>query len=247
MKPAVAALLLQVAAFPLTLAMTWLLATAGIPMSYLSVALIQGLVAAGLSWWRGLASWWRAIQLLFPVALFGAFQLAIPPLAFLAVFLFLLLLYWSTYRTQVPYYPSNRRVWKAVAGLLPDKQAVRVIDIGSGLGGLVLDLARRSPAIEATGIELAPLPWLASRLRARLARSRARFIRGDYNGLNFGEFDLVFAYLSPAALDALWRKAAREMRPGSLLLSYEFNIDDRSPDRIVYPTEGGPALHIWHF
>jgi len=246
-KPAVAALLLQVAAFPLTLAMTWLLATAGIPMSYLSVALIQGLVAAGLSWWRGLASWWRAIQLLFPVALFGAFQLAIPPLAFLAVFLFLLLLYWSTYRTQVPYYPSNRRVWKAVAGLLPDKQAVRVIDIGSGLGGLVLDLARRSPAIEATGIELAPLPWLASRLRARLARSRARFIRGDYNGLNFGEFDLVFAYLSPAAMDALWRKAAREMRPGSLLLSYEFNIDDRSPDRLVYPTEGGPALHIWHF
>jgi SAM-dependent methyltransferase len=246
-KPAVAALLLQVAAFPLTLAMTWLLATAGIPMSYLSVAAIQGLVAAGLSWWRGLASWWRAIQLLFPAALFGAFQLAIPPLAFLAVFLFLLLLYWSTYRTQVPYYPSNRRVWEAVAGLLPDKQAVRVIDIGSGLGGLVLDLARRSPAIEATGIELAPLPWLASRLRARLARSRARFIRGDYNALNFGEFDLVFAYLSPAAMDALWRKAAREMRPGSLLLSYEFNIDDRSPDRIVYPTEGGPALHIWHF
>ena len=115
------------------------------------------------------------------------------------------------------------------------------------VGGLVLDLARRSPAIEATGIELAPLPWLASRLRARLARSRARFIRGDYNGLNFGEFDLVFAYLSPAAMDALWRKAAREMRPGSRLLSYEFNIDDRSPDRIVYPTEGGPALHIWHF
>ena len=141
----------------------------------------------------------------------------------------------------------NRRVWEAVAGLLPDRQPVRVIDIGSGLGGLVLDLARRSPAIEATGIELAPLPWLASRLRARLARSRARFIRGDYNTLNFGEFDLVFAYLSPAAMDALWRKAEREMRPGSLLLSYEFVIGDPCPNRTVYPTEGGPGLHIWHF
>ena len=89
MKPAVAALLLQIAAFPLTLAVTWLLARAGIPMSYLSVALIQGLAAAGLTWWRSLASWWRAIQLLFPVALFGAVQLAIPPPVFLAVFLFL--------------------------------------------------------------------------------------------------------------------------------------------------------------
>lgn len=247
MKPAIAALLLQVAAFPLTLALTWLLATAGIPMSYLSVAVIQGLFAAGLTWWRGLASWWCAIGLLFPLALFGALQLAIPPLAFLAVFLFLLLLYWSTYRTQVPYYPSSRRVREAVAGLLPDRNPVRVIDIGSGLGGLVLDLARRSPAVEATGIELAPLPWLVSRVRAHLSGSRARFIRGDYNSLDFGEFDLVFAYLSPAAMDALWRKAAHDMRPGSLLLSYEFIIADRSPDRTVYPTEGGPALHIWHF
>jgi SAM-dependent methyltransferase len=245
-KPAVAALLLQAAAFPLALAGVYLLATAGIPMSYLAVALVQGLVAAGLTWWRGLAGWWRAIQLLFPLALFGASQLAIPPLAYVAVFLFLLLLYWSTYRTQVPYYPSNRRVWEAVAQCLPPKEEARVIDIGSGLGGLVLELARR-PGVEALGIELAPLPWLVSRLRARLMDSRARFLRGDYNALNFGDFDLVFAYLSPAAMGALWRKAAREMRPGSLLLSYEFVIDDRLPNRTVYPTEGGPALHIWHF
>lgn len=245
MKPAIAALLLQVAAFPLALAATWLLASGGVPMSYLSVALIQGAFASGLSWWRGLASWWRVIQFLFPLALFGALQLAIPPLVFLAVFLFLLLLYWSTYRTQVPYYPSTRRVWEAVEGLLPTPRA-RVIDIGSGLGGLVLHLARR-PAVEALGIELAPLPWLLSSLRARLAGSRARFMRGDYHRLDFADYDLVFAYLSPAAMDALWRKAACEMRPGSLLVSYEFGIDDRLPNRTVYPTEGGPALHIWHF
>jgi SAM-dependent methyltransferase len=245
--PAIAALLLQVAAFPLTLATTWLLATAGIPMSYLSVSIIQGAIAASLTWWRGLASWWRIIQLVFPLALLGAAQLAIPPLAFLDVFLFFLLLYWSTYRTQVPYYPSNRPVWDAVARLLPPEGRVRVIDIGSGLGGLVLDLARRRPGIEALGIELAPLPWLVSRLRARLGGSRARFIRGDYETLDFGQFDAVFAYLSPAAMGALWRKAAREMRPGSILLSYEFVIDDRLPNRTVYPTEGGPALHIWHF
>lgn len=247
MKPAVAALLLQLAAFPLTLALTWLLARSGLPMSYLVVALIQGAVAAGFTWWRGLAVWWRFIQLLFPLALAGTARLDIPPAVFLAVFLFLLLLYWSTYRTQVPYYPSTRRVWDAVASLLPAKEQLRVIDIGSGLGGLVLDLAGRRPGIEATGIELAPLPWLASRLRAQLAGSPARFIRGDYERLDFAQYDVVFAYLSPAAMEALWRKAAREMRPGSLLLSYEFVIADRVPNRTVYPTEGGSALYIWHF
>ncbi|UVW27492.1 class I SAM-dependent methyltransferase [Massilia sp. H6] len=247
MKPAVAALLLQLAAFPLTLASVYLLASAGLPMSYLVVAIVQGAIAAGLTWWRALASWWRAIQLLFPLALLGTAQLAIPPAVFLAIFLFLLLLYWSTYRTQVPYYPSSRRVWDAVAGLLPPSGPVRVIDIGSGLGGLVLDLQARRPGVEASGIELAPLPWFISRMRALAAGSRARFMRGDYERLDFSRFDVIFAYLSPAAMPALWRKAARELRPGAILLSYEFGIDDRVPNRTVYPTEGGPALHIWHF
>ena len=245
--PAVQALLIQVAAFPLTLAAIYLLARTGIGLTYLHAALVQGLFAAGLTWWRGLASWWRAIQFGFPLALFGAGLLAIPPAVFLAVFLFLLLLYWSTYRTQVPYYPSGRRVWDAVAGALPQGRALRVIDIGSGLGGLVLDLQRRRPESRIEGIELAPLPWLASALRAKLARSRASFLRGDYDSLDFGAYDAVFAYLSPAAMPALWDKAAREMRPGSVLFSYEFVIAARPPSRIVTPYREGPKLYQWDF
>ena len=41
---------------------------------------------------------------------------------------------------------------------------------------------------------------VASRLRAGFAQSRARFLRGDYNDLDFGRYVLVFAYRSPAAM-----------------------------------------------
>lgn len=249
--PAIRALLLQILAFPLMLATVWLLARAGMPQSLFGVALVQGAWAALLSWRAGLASWWRAIQFLFPPALLlarqGADALALPPAAFLAVFLFLLLLYWSTFRTQVPYYPSGRRVWETVAAQLPAGRTLRIVDIGSGLGGLVLDLARRRPACDVSGIELAPLPWLASSLRARLAGSGARFLRGDYEKLNFGNFDVVFAYLSPAAMDALWRKAAAEMRPGSVLISYEFSIAGREPDQRLVTGDSRKILYIWHF
>lgn len=249
--PAIRALLLQILAFPLMLATVWLLARAGMPQSLFGVALVQGSWAALLSWRAGLASWWRAIQFLFPPALLlarqGADALALPPAAFLAVFLFLLLLYWSTFRTQVPYYPSGRRVWETVAAQLPAGRPLRIVDIGSGLGGLVLDLARRRPECDVSGIELAPLPWLASSLRARLAGSKARFLRGDYENLNFGNFDVVFAYLSPAAMDALWRKAAAEMRPGSVLISYEFSIDGREPEQRLVTGDSKKILYIWHF
>jgi SAM-dependent methyltransferase len=211
------------------------------------VALIQGAWACLLTRWRRLAAWWLAIQLLFPIALYVSLSLTVPPLWFLAAFLFLLVLYWSTFRTQVPYYPSGKRVWDEVAKLLPQDRPASAIDIGSGLGGLVLELARRRPDSRFTGIELAPLPWAVSRVRAMLSGSQSRFLLGDYEKLNFADYDLVFAYLSPAAMSALWRKAAREMRPGSALLSYEFLITEKHPDLIVSPKGTGPSLFVWHF
>ena len=216
-------------------------------VTYMSVAAVQGLVAAAITWKLGLAAWWRAIQLLFPPALLAALALHLPPVLFLVLFLLLLGLYWSTFRTQVPYYPSSRAVWEAVRQLLPAGRPVRVVDIGSGLGGFVLYLARLRPDAEVVGIELAPLPWLASWLRGKLGGSQGRFLRGDYEALDFGHFDLVFAYLSPAAMSALWRKAAAEMRAGSALVSYEFAIELRAPDRTIHATEGGPPLYIWYF
>lgn len=245
--PALQALLIQAGAFAPTLAVVWLLARAGVPVSYLGAALVHGLLAAGLTWWRGLAPWWCAIQFAFPLALYGALTLALPPLLFLAAFVFLLTLYWSTFRTQVPYYPSGKRAWDEVAALLPKGRAVSMIDIGSGLGGLVLDMARRRPESRFTGIELAPLPWLASRIRAAAAGSSANFLRGDYEQLDFGEYDLVFAYLSPAAMSALWRKASAEMRPGSFLVSYEFLITEKAPDLTITPIGRGPNVFVWHF
>ncbi len=244
--PAVQALLLQCGAFLPTLLVVFLLARSGAPLSFADAALIQGLLACLLTRLRKLAPWWLGIQLVFPLALMHASRVAIPSWVFLLAFLFLLALYWSTFRTQVPYYPSGKRVWHEVARLLPAGRPLLAIDIGSGLGGLVLELARQRPESHFVGIELAPLPWLLSRLRA-LAAANVRFVRGDYERLDLGDYDCVFAYLSPAAMSALWRKASAEMQPGSMLLSYEFLITEKKPDLTILPPGRGPALYVWHF
>jgi SAM-dependent methyltransferase len=243
----VQALLIQCAAFPLLCLVALVLSGMHVQLSPVALALTQGALALGLSFLRRLAPWWLAIQLLFPLALVAGVGLQLPPSLFLAAFLLLLFVYWSTFRTQVPYFPSGQRAWDVVAGLLPQDRPAYMIDIGSGLGGLVLDLARRRPDSTFAGIELAPLPWLVSMLRARFAGGNARFVRGDYEELDFADYDVVFAYLSPAAMEALWRKASAEMRPGALLLSYEFTIAAKAPDLTILPTGPGPLLYGWHF
>jgi predicted O-methyltransferase YrrM len=82
-------------------------------------------------------------------------------------------------------------------------------------------------------------------LRSRIRQSNAHFIRGDYDRLDFASYDVVFAYLSPAAMPALWQKANVEMRKGSLLLSYEFDIPGVEPHFARAPVHGGPLLYGW--
>ncbi|MGZ3182243.1 MAG: SAM-dependent methyltransferase [Telluria sp.] len=245
--PAIRAALIQAVSFPVMLALVFALARAGFAPGYPTAALVQGLLAAGLSSRVRLARWWIPIQFAFPVLLLFAQSAQVSPYLYLGCFAFMLVLYWSTFRTQVPYYPSGRRVWEAVEQLLPAGQPLAVIDIGSGLGGMALHLARTRPACAVTGIELAPLPWLVSRFRAIYASGHVKFVRGDYHRLDFSRYDLVFAYLSPAAMPALWAKASAEMRPGSMLVSYEFDIPSQNATVSIVPTPGRPQLYVWHF
>lgn len=245
--PAFQALLGQAISFVIVLVVAFALssvADAGMPVAI--AALLQGLFAALAARRMDMDAWWIPIQLLFPVSLVALLAVSLPSWIYLAAFTVMLCLYWSTFRTRVPYYPSSPSVREAVLAQLPADRALSVIDIGSGFGGLALHVAHRRPDCAVSGIELAPLPWLCSSLRASLRGSAARFIRGDYMRLDFGSYDVVFAYLSPAAMPSLWGKAHAEMRDGALLLSNEFAVPGVEPDLVLHPAEGGPALYGWH-
>jgi SAM-dependent methyltransferase len=210
------------------------------------LALSQGAIAAGLSHlWRQPA-WWPPLHFGFLPTILLARQASVPAWAYLAAFLLLVLFYWSTFRTRVPLYLSDRKAWQALTPLLPETQAFRFIDLGSGLGDVLFYLAPRFPQGRFYGTEIAPAPWLISRLRARFKHSRVSFMRRDYTILNLADFDVVFAFLSPAAMPALWRQAQAQMHSGSLFISLSFAVDTRQPDHVVTLAEGARhTLYAW--
>ena len=218
---------------------------ADIHFSTFSLVLIQALIATGFCIFVGMASWWRWIHFFFPLALCGMSLWQVPNEVYLVGFLVSLSLYWTTFRSQVPFYPSRPSVWRNVAELIPQDKPIRMIDIGSGLGDLSMHIAKTRPESQIEGIEIAPLPWLISKLRACLARSKAQFTLGDYHALDFAQYDVVFAYLSPAAMPALWQKAQQEMRAGSLLMSYEFEIMGVTPNFYVQGINQAPNIYVW--
>lgn len=209
------------------------------------LVLMQASSAAGLCMLIGLAVWWRWIHFCFPLVMLLMSMWQLPNEIYLIGFVVTLSVFWTTFRSQVPFFPSRPVVWKKVAELISQQQQTRVVEIGSGLGDLSMYIAKNRKNSQVEGVEIAPLPWLVSTLRSWVTRSSARFKLGDYRELDFAQYDLVFAYLSPAAMSDLWKKAQQEMRAGSLLVSYEFEIPGVPPSFSITNGDKTPTIFVW--
>jgi hypothetical protein len=244
---ALRAALAQVGAALATLAVAYIATIVAHPIPAAALLAVHGILATLIAWRIGLPWWWLPIQLLFAPAIVAALFLSIAPEWFLGAFGVLTLVYWSTYRTRVPLYLSGQPVWRALEALLPAHAGAKVMDLGSGLGGPLSYLAHGRADAVFGGIEAAPLPFALSWLRA-LGRDNLNFHFGSFWQRKLDDCDLVFAYLSPAAMPRLWDKVRKEMRPGSVFVSVEFEVPGVPPHEII--STGGSArerLYLWRF
>lgn len=204
---------------------------AGRPLLLFLNAVFEGGVAAYLSFRWGMRPWWIPIQFLFFPLLLVLLSLQIAPSFFLGLFLLMVSVYWSVFRSQVPLYLSSNQAWQAVAGILPKHAGVRMIDLGSGIGGMLKFLSGACENVELVGIEAAPLPFFLGWLRTTGNRCRMRF--GSLWDVDLAGFDVAYAYLSPVPMSRLWEKVKEEMHPGSLFISNTFAVPDVMPAATV--------------
>jgi SAM-dependent methyltransferase len=202
------------------------------PLQPLALAALQGAMAALGARLLRADPWWIPLHLLFAPAIVVAMHGGLPAWTYLAGFIALLAVFWTTFRSQVPLFLSNRSTLAVLAAWLPRTRPLSILDVGSGLGGLVLGLARRRTDCRVSGIELAPLPAAIARLAARRTPN-ASLRRGDLWQEPLAAYDVVYAFLSPVPMPALWRKASAEMRAGSWLVSNSFAVPDVEPTSVL--------------
>lgn len=206
----------------------------GIPITLeaLPLAAFQGLLASFLALLWKSDRWWPPIHLVFTPSIVLAAQLRLPPSLYALGFLVLLGLYWTSFRTRVPLFLSNIATVHRLAAHLHESSNTSVLDIGSGTGTFVVRLATLRPDWRIHGVELAPIPFLISRYRVRQL-ANASIARQDFWQISLNGYEVVYAFLSPAPMLALWDKAKHEMAPGSLLVSNSFPIPGIAAENVI--------------
>jgi predicted O-methyltransferase YrrM len=56
---------------------------------------------------------------------------------------------------------------------------------------------------------------------------------GNFWDEDLSRYDMVYCFLSPEPMPALYRKACAEMRPGSLIISNSFDVPGVPADEIL--------------
>ena len=139
---------------------------------------------------------------------------------------------------DAPFVPSGNRAIKNIFDAVGIRPGEVFCDLGSGDGRVVREAARRGA--RAVGIErsIALVFWsrwvawfdaLRERSRGQHAGSKAIFIRGNYFKKDLSDADTVFCYLLPEAMEKLKEKFARELKPGTRVVSRAFKLHDWTP------------------
>ena len=245
--PALLALVAQLLALLLVALTVWGCARLGAwRPTLMQAAVAQGLLAAGLGQWLGLRRWWLPVNLLFLPALLAMQTRQWPGWWFLLAFVLLLLVNWNSFRERVPLYLSGARTRQLLSQRLAELPRDFVfVDLGCGLAGTLVQLARDYPAARLVGVETAPLVFALAWLRCLPYRN----CRVHYRSLwreDLSAYDAVYCFLSPAPMTELWAKARREMRPGSLLISNSFEVPGVAPQEVVELSDWrGSRLLLW--
>ncbi len=241
LPPVLRALLAQALAFLVLVAVARL----GLRFPSWVWVLMQAVLAVFLSRWLDLNPRWILMQAALPFLVRALWGAPIPAWVYLVLFLGLALVFGGGLLSRVPLYHASHDAWGKLEGLLPGPSGLHFVDLGCGFGGPVAHLARARPDGIFVGVEASPFTWLVAWLRC-LLRPNAHIRLGSLWRTDLAEFDVVYAFLSPVPMPALWAKVRREMKPGSRFISHSFEVPGETPHRVI-PVKGRDGARLLVF
>ncbi len=147
---------------------------------------------------------------------------------------------------QVPYVPTKKQVVQKMLKVAGLKNNAVVYDLGCGDGRLLFE-AEKIKKIQAKGYELAPIPYLLAQIKKRLSHSKITIALSNFFSANLKDANIIFCYLGPETMSALYKKIKKECKKGTKIISNTFSIKGVKPSKVWArnPKEKLPNIYLY--
>jgi len=163
-------------------------------------------------------------------------------LLFIIVLLFFLLsMFWPPDSPWAPWWRTNKKTARAMCRLAKISEKDIVFDLGCG-DGMALNIAVKEFGANGVGIEIDPLRYLFSKVRFKIngLSKKVKIIKKNFHNVNISQASVIFVYLVPKALRRLKPKFLKELKRGTLLVSFRYKANlplifyDKTNDIYLY-------------
>lgn len=138
-----------------------------------------------------------------------------------------------------PFVATPVETVKLLIDILADSKDKKIVDLGSGDGRIVVELARKGFVVD--GFETDEK--LVARSRERIAdlhiEQYAHIYPTDYWNNSLHKYSVVYIYGIPAIMGKLEEKLGEELQPGSIVISNVYRFPNWKPKKTI------GTLHIY--
>ena len=147
-------------------------------------------------------------------------------------------------KKDVPFVATPRPVVEQMLKMAKVSADDLVYDLGSGDGRIVITAAQKYRA-RGVGVDIDPQRIREAEQNARQAgvTDRVRFIQGDLFETNLHPATVVTLYLLPSVNVRLRPKLLAQLRPGTPVVSHEFDMGEWEADQFI--VFQGSEIHLW--
>ncbi len=140
--------------------------------------------------------------------------------------LFILSMVWPPGSPWAPWWRTNRKTARTICELAGISKEDLVYDLGCGDGTLIVTTSKEYGA-KAIGIEIDPLRFLISKIRIALNNlsSKVTVKRKSFFDEDISKATVVVVYLIPKTLEKLLPKFKKELKKGTRIVSYRYEIN----------------------
>ncbi|SKB39528.1 Methyltransferase domain-containing protein [Parapedobacter luteus] len=145
---------------------------------------------------------------------------------------------------DVPYVPTKQETVEEMLKLAGVKPGDVVYDLGCGDGRIVITAAQKFGAT-GVGVDLNPQRIKEANANAKAAgvTDKVRFVEGNLFDFDFSKANVVTMYLLPSVNLKLRPKLQKELKPGSRIVSHDFDMGDWPAEKTI--EVGSDTIYLW--